>query len=134
MEERIHYTKVSSGAMNPSIFIWLIYAFWLILIGYLIVSAIGVKPDSQRHLLQSFGLLLAIIVSFLKGVDSVRVVTGCAFSAAPCGARSCREPVSRSLGMVGGMMCGAGSVIACDGFVTLPNAALTHHMGSLGLD
>jgi protein-S-isoprenylcysteine O-methyltransferase len=31
----------------------------------LIVSAIGVKPDSQRHLLQSFGLLLAIIVSFL---------------------------------------------------------------------
>jgi protein-S-isoprenylcysteine O-methyltransferase len=46
-------------------FIWLIYAFWLILIGYLIVSAIGVKPDSQGHLLQSFGLLLAIIVSFL---------------------------------------------------------------------
>ena len=46
-------------------FIWLIYAFWLMLIGYLIVSAIGVKPDSQRHFLQSFGLLLAIIVSFL---------------------------------------------------------------------
>jgi hypothetical protein len=47
--------------MNPSIFIWLIYAFWLILIAYLIVSAIGVKQDTQGHSLQSVGLMLAII-------------------------------------------------------------------------
>ena len=65
MEERIHYTKVSSGAMNPSIFIWLIYAFWLILIAYLTVSAIGVKRETQGHLLQSFGLMFAIIAAFL---------------------------------------------------------------------
>ena len=51
--------------MNPSIFIWLIYAFWLILIAYLIVSAIGVKQDTQGHLLQSVGLMLAIIAAFL---------------------------------------------------------------------
>ena len=51
--------------MNPSIFIWLIHAFWLILIAYLTVSAIGVKEDTQGHPLQSVGLLLAIIISFL---------------------------------------------------------------------
>jgi protein-S-isoprenylcysteine O-methyltransferase len=51
--------------MNPAIFIWLIYVFWLILIAYLIVSAIGVKQDTQGHLLQSLGLLLAIIAAFL---------------------------------------------------------------------
>jgi len=51
--------------MNPAIFVWLIYAFWLILIGYLTISAIGVKQETQRHLVQSFGLLLAIIAAFL---------------------------------------------------------------------
>ena len=51
--------------MNPAIFIWLIYAFWLILIVYLTVAALDVKRDTERHLGQSFGLLFAIIVSFL---------------------------------------------------------------------
>ena len=51
--------------MNPSIFIWLIYAFWVLLIAYLTVSAIGVKQEPQGHLLQSLGLLLAIIAAFL---------------------------------------------------------------------
>src|SRR5258708_20935256 len=51
--------------MSATIFIWLIYAFWIILIAYLIVSARGAKPDTQGHLLQSFGLLFAIIAAFL---------------------------------------------------------------------
>jgi hypothetical protein len=51
--------------MNPAIFIWLIYAFWFILVVYLIVSAIGAKKDTEGHSLQSFGLLFAIIASFL---------------------------------------------------------------------
>jgi protein-S-isoprenylcysteine O-methyltransferase len=51
--------------VNPAIFLWLIYAFWLILVTYLIFSAIGVKPDTQGHLSQSVGLVLAIIAAFL---------------------------------------------------------------------
>ena len=51
--------------MNPSIFVWFIYAFWLLLIAYLTVSAIGVKQGPQGHLLQSFGLLFAIVAAFL---------------------------------------------------------------------
>lgn len=41
--------------MNPQIFVWFLYAFWLILITYLIVAAIGVKQDTEGHWLQSFG-------------------------------------------------------------------------------
>jgi protein-S-isoprenylcysteine O-methyltransferase Ste14 len=44
---------------------WIIYASWLLLIVYLIVSAIGAKPDTQTHSLQSLGLLLAIIAAFV---------------------------------------------------------------------
>jgi len=51
--------------MNPAIFIWLVSGFWLILIAYLIVAAIGVKQDTQGHLSQSFGLLFAIVAAFL---------------------------------------------------------------------
>jgi protein-S-isoprenylcysteine O-methyltransferase Ste14 len=51
--------------MNPMIFIWLAYALWLLLVVYLTVSAIGVKRETQGHLLQSFGLLFAIIAAFL---------------------------------------------------------------------
>ncbi|SEC73752.1 Protein-S-isoprenylcysteine O-methyltransferase Ste14 [Rhizobiales bacterium GAS188] len=51
--------------MNPSIFIWIIYALWIILIAYLVVSAKGAKQDTEGHLLQSFGLLFAIIAAFL---------------------------------------------------------------------
>ena len=51
--------------MNPSIFVWLVYVLWLILVGYLTVSAVGVKQETQKHLLQNFRLLFAIVVSFL---------------------------------------------------------------------
>jgi protein-S-isoprenylcysteine O-methyltransferase Ste14 len=51
--------------MNPSIFIWIIYAFWLILITYLTVSAIGIKQDAHPHPAQSIGLMLAMIAAFL---------------------------------------------------------------------
>ena len=51
--------------MNPSIFIWIIYAIWLIVVVYLTVSAIGVKQETKGHLLQSFGLMFAIIAAFL---------------------------------------------------------------------
>jgi protein-S-isoprenylcysteine O-methyltransferase len=51
--------------MNPSIFIRLVYAFWLILIGYLTVSAIGVKQARKENLTQRFGIMFLIIASFL---------------------------------------------------------------------
>jgi protein-S-isoprenylcysteine O-methyltransferase Ste14 len=51
--------------MNPEIFIWLVYALWFILVAYLTVAAIRVKRDTQEHLSQSLGLLLAIIAAFL---------------------------------------------------------------------
>ena len=47
------------------IFIWFIYAAWLLLIVYLTVKSIGVKRDTEPHLLQSFGLMFAMIVAFL---------------------------------------------------------------------
>jgi protein-S-isoprenylcysteine O-methyltransferase Ste14 len=51
--------------MNPSVFIWLIYALWLILIVYLTVSGVSAKKDTEAHLSQSFGLMFAIIAAFL---------------------------------------------------------------------
>ena len=51
--------------MNSSIFIWIIYAIWLIVVVYLTVSAISVKQETKGHLLQSFGLMFAIIAAFL---------------------------------------------------------------------
>ena len=51
--------------MNPSIFVWLIYASWLILIVYLTVSGMGAKRDTEAHLGQSLGLMFAIIAAFL---------------------------------------------------------------------
>jgi protein-S-isoprenylcysteine O-methyltransferase Ste14 len=51
--------------MNTSIFIWIIYAIWLIIVVYLTVSGIGVKRETKGHLLQSFGLMFAIIAAFL---------------------------------------------------------------------
>jgi protein-S-isoprenylcysteine O-methyltransferase Ste14 len=51
--------------MNPAIFIWLINVLWLVLVGYLTVSAIGVKQETQGHLSQSFSLLFGIIAAFL---------------------------------------------------------------------
>ena len=51
--------------MDRAIFIWVIYALWLILFIFLIVTAVDVKRDTDRHLGQSFGLLFAIIAAFL---------------------------------------------------------------------
>ncbi len=51
--------------MNAPISLWIISALWLLLIAYLSVSAIGVKQEPQGHLLQSFGLLFAIVAAFL---------------------------------------------------------------------
>jgi protein-S-isoprenylcysteine O-methyltransferase Ste14 len=51
--------------MNPSIFIWIVYALWGLLIVYLTVSAIGVKREPETHLGQSFALMFAIIAAFL---------------------------------------------------------------------
>ncbi len=50
--------------MNLSIFVWLIDASWLILIIYLTATAFSAKPDTERHLGQSFGLMFAIIAAF----------------------------------------------------------------------
>jgi protein-S-isoprenylcysteine O-methyltransferase len=51
--------------MHPSIFIWIIYALWLLMIVYLTVAAAGGKRDTETHLGQSFGLLFAIIAAFV---------------------------------------------------------------------
>jgi protein-S-isoprenylcysteine O-methyltransferase len=51
--------------MATAIYVWLIYAIWIIIIAYLTVSAAGVKQETQGHLLQSIGLMLAIIAAFL---------------------------------------------------------------------
>jgi protein-S-isoprenylcysteine O-methyltransferase Ste14 len=51
--------------MNPMIFCWLVYAIWLAVVVYLSIAAIGAKRDTQGHLLQSFGLMFAIIAAFL---------------------------------------------------------------------
>ena len=45
--------------------IWFTYAAWIVLVVYLTVSAKGAKPDTQSHLLQSLGLLFAMIAAFL---------------------------------------------------------------------
>src|SRR5215467_13859826 len=42
----------------------LIGGLWLVLAGYLTLAAIGVKRDTRGHWGQSFGLLLAIVISF----------------------------------------------------------------------
>ncbi|MGD0953588.1 MAG: isoprenylcysteine carboxylmethyltransferase family protein [Methanotrichaceae archaeon] len=51
--------------MDTTIFTWIIYVIWFIIVVYLTVSAIGVKQETQGHLLQSVGLMLAIIAAFL---------------------------------------------------------------------
>ena len=51
--------------MDTTIFTWLIYVIWSIIVVYLTVSAVGVKQETQGHLLQSVGLMLAITAAFL---------------------------------------------------------------------
>jgi len=50
--------------MKPTIFNWIVYSFWLALVVYLSISAIGVKGDTRPHWLQSFTLLFALIAAF----------------------------------------------------------------------
>jgi len=83
--------------MNPSIFIWCIYALWLALIVYLIVAAMGVKRDTETHLLQSFGLMFAIIAAFL--LPYVPVFKAVNFA-----------PVNPILSVVGVIVCIAGII------------------------
>ena len=52
-------------AMNPPVFIWLVYTLWFVLVVYLTVAAVRVKRDTPAHMLQSVGLLFAIITAFL---------------------------------------------------------------------
>jgi hypothetical protein len=51
--------------MNPSIFIWLADAFPAHLVAYLVVSAIGVKPNILAHPVSDLRLLFAIVATFL---------------------------------------------------------------------
>jgi protein-S-isoprenylcysteine O-methyltransferase Ste14 len=45
--------------------IWLVYAAWILLVVYLTISATGAKRDTEPHLLQSLGLMFAMIAAFL---------------------------------------------------------------------
>src|SRR5262249_16383483 len=51
--------------MNTTVFAWIVYASWLLLIVYLIISGASAKRDTQGHLLQSLGLTFAIIAAFV---------------------------------------------------------------------
>ncbi|MFK0688758.1 methyltransferase family protein [Mesorhizobium sp. IMUNJ 23033] len=51
--------------MNPMAFIWLVYAAWILLIVYLTVSAFGAKRDTEQHMPQRLGLMVAMIAAFL---------------------------------------------------------------------
>ena len=51
--------------MHPSIFIWLVYGFWLTLDAYLAVAAIGMRQDAGPHIWQRIVPSLPIIPAFL---------------------------------------------------------------------
>jgi protein-S-isoprenylcysteine O-methyltransferase Ste14 len=50
--------------MNPSVFGWLVYAGWGLLVLYLIVVGRNARPDTEPDLGQSFGLMYALIAAF----------------------------------------------------------------------
>lgn len=84
--------------MNFLISSGLIYALWLLLVLYLTISAIGAKRDTQGHLLQSFGILFALIAAFaLPHLEIFRFVNF--------------APVSPALGRVGVILTAAGMAI-----------------------
>jgi len=84
--------------MDPPVSVWIVYALWLALVVYLTVAAFGVKRDTQPHLVQSFGLLLALVVSFLlPHVPGFRFVNF--------------APVSPAVSAVGVVLCVAGMAI-----------------------
>jgi protein-S-isoprenylcysteine O-methyltransferase Ste14 len=84
--------------MDAEISCWLIDGLWIILVVYLTVTAIGVKRDTQRHLGQSLGLTLAIILAFLLPRLSI-------FQFVNFG------PVGPVLGVVGIIVCIAGMAV-----------------------
>jgi protein-S-isoprenylcysteine O-methyltransferase Ste14 len=51
--------------MHTSIFIWLVYALWLTLVGYLTIAAMGVRQARKENLGQRFAILFLIVASFL---------------------------------------------------------------------
>ncbi|HLJ59746.1 MAG TPA: isoprenylcysteine carboxylmethyltransferase family protein [bacterium] len=84
--------------MHPLIFVWLIDAFWLVLVIYLTVSAIGVKPETQGHLVQSVGLLFAIVAAFVLPRFAIFHFLNFA-------------PVAPALGWIGVVLCAAGMIV-----------------------
>jgi protein-S-isoprenylcysteine O-methyltransferase Ste14 len=49
--------------MNPAIFIWLVYALWLVVIVYLTIAAIGVKRDTSGSVRQRLGIMFGMIAA-----------------------------------------------------------------------
>jgi len=83
--------------MNPSIFMWFIYAFWVIVAVYLTVTAFSAKRDRETHLGQSFGLMFAIIAAFLLPHLSIFRFVNFA-------------PVNVTLDIIGAILCAAGGI------------------------
>jgi protein-S-isoprenylcysteine O-methyltransferase Ste14 len=84
--------------MNPSFYIWTIYAIWVLVVVYLTVSAAGVKRDEKTHLGQSLGLMFALIAAFLLPHLSIFSFVNFA-------------PVSPTVSIVGIVLCVAGNAI-----------------------
>ncbi|HZS01434.1 MAG TPA: isoprenylcysteine carboxylmethyltransferase family protein [Chloroflexota bacterium] len=84
--------------MNTVIFIWFVYALWLILIVYLTVAGLGAKRDTHPHLGQSFGLLFAMIAAF--ALPHVPILSFVNFA-----------PVNPALSIVGLILCVAGMAV-----------------------
>ncbi|MHB1134898.1 MAG: methyltransferase family protein [Chloroflexota bacterium] len=47
------------------VFVRIVYALWLVLVGYLTISAFGARKDAKPDLVQSYGLLFAIVAAFV---------------------------------------------------------------------
>src|SRR5581483_9642336 len=84
--------------MNTVIFIWFVYALWLILIVYLTVAGLGAKRDTHPHMGQSFGLLFAMIAAF--ALPHVPILSFVNFA-----------PVNPALSIVGLILCVAGMAV-----------------------
>jgi protein-S-isoprenylcysteine O-methyltransferase len=76
---------------------WFIYAFWVILVVYLTVTAFSAKRDTKTHLGQSFGLLFAIIAAFLLPHLSIFQFVNFA-------------PVNLTLNIIGAVLCTGGII------------------------
>ncbi len=87
---------------------WLIYAFWAILVVYLTITAFNAKRDTQTHLGQSFGLMFAIIAAFLLPHLSIFRFVNFA-------------PVNLTLNIIGVILCAAGGLFLMWARQTLGN-------------